>query len=648
MKNSSGFLKIALSLAPMGLFSCESSNHEKPNILVIVVDDLGYADLSFLPQSPADVHTPNIDQVAAQGTYFSNAYSTAPICSPSRVGMITGQYQQRWGNYWYGEGGLPDSIPTIPQMLKEAGYHTYKIGKTHLNGGPVEHPLDHGFDEFLGFIDHTWDYLRLSQKDVDAYGEENAKQAHIGPLLHNREKVSYENGYTTDIFTDKAVEIIDSKQEKPFYIQLEYNAVHGPTYVCHPDYLEKFGLEQFPFWDPEKERYSDWHYRTGYLGEIDPDGRKRYLLQLAVLDDGIGRILESLKKTGKLKNTMIVFISDNGGDYLVYSDNTPLSGNKYMFGEGGLRVPLIVSLPARYEGNKSNASLVSGMDIFPTLMELAGVEVEHTLDGLSLTKLLGNENEVVHHESLAFSSGMNSYVVRKGPWRLNHYVGWRTRERFKIVDGICLRDTTHYVYRGGINLYNLDEDISETTDLSDQYPEVVKEMTSIYTEWESKMSVPRTGTGVPKPLPEKGEAVSSNIKSMDAQVITSNFRRDSYPGFALDGYAGTYWSTNGGNWLQPLPHDFTVKLKSPVKIKGISVLPRKGNTQDRIKEYTCSVSLDGINWKSVSNGILFNINNKTTIHFKELEEAKFVKLTALSSYDTQGMVSIAEFDLVME
>lgn len=131
---------------------------ERPNVVVIIADDLGYADMAFLPQAPADVKalgTPGFDRLARTGTYFENAYGTSPICSPSRAGLITGRYQQRWGNYWYGEGGLPQKELTIPEVLGSAGYATAKVGKTHLNGGPKEFPTQHGFDEFLGFMNHT-------------------------------------------------------------------------------------------------------------------------------------------------------------------------------------------------------------------------------------------------------------------------------------------------------------------------------------------------------------------------------------------------------------------------------------------------------------------------------------------------------------
>ncbi|MGM0377651.1 MAG: sulfatase family protein, partial [Bacteroidota bacterium] len=318
---------------------------EKPNILVVVADDLGYSDLSFLPYASEDVQTPHIDRIADKGVFFTDAYSSAPICSPSRVGLLTGRYHQRWGNYWYGEGGLPASEKTLPQFLKEQGYYNVKVGKTHLNGGPVEHPLDHGFDDFLGFIDHTWDYLRLSQDDVEEYGDANAKKAHIGPLLDGREEKSFENSFTTDIFTEKTIETILNKDDRPLYIQLEYNAVHHPTYVCHPDYLDKYGIEQFPFWDPEVESYLSWHGKWGHLGEVDPHGRKRYLLQLEVMDNGIGKILDVLEETGEFDNTLIIFVSDNGGTINTYSQNDPLNGYKYMFGEGGIRIPMIISYP---------------------------------------------------------------------------------------------------------------------------------------------------------------------------------------------------------------------------------------------------------------------------------------------------------------
>jgi arylsulfatase A-like enzyme len=468
--------------------SCQNKGEEaKPNILLIIADDLGYADMSFLPFSPGDVHTPHLDQIAGQGTYFSNAYATSPICSPSRTGLITGRHQARWGNYWYGEGGLPAEELTIPQLLVKAGYRTYKIGKTHMNGGPVHHPLEHGFGEFLGFIDHTWDYLRLTERDVEAYGKENAKKAHLGPLIHNHQQVSYPDDYTTDIFTRKAVDIIETESEQPFYIHLSYNAVHHPTYVCHPDYLGAYGIEQFPFWDPQEEPYQEWHSKWGHLGEVDPDGRKRYLLQLQVMDEGIGQILQALQSTDKLDNTLILFLSDNGGTINTYANNQPLNGYKYMFGEGGIRIPLLISWPGHFPGNDTEDALVSAMDIFPSLAEIAGEPHPGNFDGVSLVSLLNGQATKVH-ESLFFSNGRDSWVVRHGPWKLAHNIQW-DHSSFRIVDGQCVRDSAYH-YPGGTLLYNLEKEIAEQSDLSGLYPEMVDSLQTLYTKWRKQMADP--------------------------------------------------------------------------------------------------------------------------------------------------------------
>ncbi len=481
---------IILNYCYSGLYAKDKI--EKPNVLVIVADDLGYSDLSFLPYASKDVNTPNIDKIAENAVFFTNAYCTAPICSPSRAGLITGRYQQRWGNYWYGEGGLPASEVTLPQLLKKIGYYNVKIGKTHLNGGPVEHPLDHGFDEFLGFIDHTWDYLRLSQDDVEAYGETNAKRAHIGPLLHNREKKSYKNDYTTDIFTQKAVKEILNKKEEPLYIELEYNAVHHPTYVCHPDYLEKYGIEQFPFWDPKIEPYKKWHQKWGHLGQVDPNGRKRYLLQLEVMDNGIGEILDALEKSGELNNTIIVFLSDNGGTINTYAQNYPLNGYKYMFGEGGIRIPLIINYPPKIKGKQSRHHMVSAMDILPTIMETVEGSIPGNLDGKSLWPLINNHKKI--HDTLIWSNGRESWVVRQGKWKLAHNIGW-VHNTYILEGGVAKPRDEKYAYPDGVLLFDLEKDISETINLASNNPEKVSELTEIYNEWRSKMSDPRTGYG---------------------------------------------------------------------------------------------------------------------------------------------------------
>jgi len=483
-------ISICIVIVMLLFTSCKIWQKEKPNILVVVIDDLGYSDLSFLPYASEDVHTPNIDRIAERGVFFTNAYATSPICSPSRVGLLTGKYQQRWGNYWYNEGGLPGEEKTMPQYLKKSGYYNVKVGKTHMNGGPVEHPLDHGFDEFLGFIDHTWDYLRLSYEDVDQYGKVNAGKAHIGPLLDGRERKSYKNSFTTDIFTDKTIEIIKNKTKQPWYIQLEYNAVHAPIYVGHPDYLKKYGIEQFPFWDPKSETYEQWHRRWGLLGEVDPDGRKRYLLQLEVLDKGIGKILDQLEENGQMENTLIIFLSDNGGCINTYSQNNPLNGYKYMFGEGGIRIPMIISYPRKIQQRITVHQTVSAMDILPTILEMVEEEMPDDLDGKSLWSAIYNNEKI--HEQLIWSNGRDSWVVRKDKWKLVNNIGW-VHNMYKLEKGVAAPDEKDYKYPDGTLLFDLESDVGETTDLADKYPEIVSELKNIYNNWRIKMAEPISG-----------------------------------------------------------------------------------------------------------------------------------------------------------
>ena len=499
------------------LLGCSSKKQpqkaQKPNVILIIADDLGYADLSFQKHSPADVKTPSLDRLRKAGAYFSNAYATAPICSPARAGLSTGRYQQRWGNYWYNSGGLTLDEKTIAHYLKDLGYVTKKIGKTHLNGGPAEFPLDHGFDEYLGFESHTWDYIRLTKKDREVLekraGKKNIwrdKSSSMGPLTRGRnEKVEYKKGFTTEIFTDEAVEYIKRDHKgKPFFIQLEHNAVHMPTYVCDPDYAAKFGIKDpkwdpdnpiwgFPYWDPKKETWKVWHKKWGHLGAVDPQGRKRYLSHLAAMDDSLGRIMDELKKAGKLENTIVIFTSDNGGTINTYSDNTPLSGYKYMLGEGGIRLPMLISWQGKVKANITVDALSSTMDLLPTIIDLVGGVKGKNLDGKSAIAELTGKGKFKGHTHLVWSKGDGNpkdlasgmWVIRSGDWKLCHNAGW-THLNFKMVNGKCVRDK-EYVYADGIRLYNLKDDIGEKKDLSKKHPEKVAELTKLYKAWRKQM-----------------------------------------------------------------------------------------------------------------------------------------------------------------
>jgi arylsulfatase A-like enzyme len=478
----------------------------KPDVIQFIIDDLGYADMGFLAQAPADVKqmkTPGIDRLRAMGTYFSSAYATSPICSPSRTGLITGRYQQRWGNYWYGQGGLPLSEKTLPQALKELGYTTKKIGKCHHNGGPGQFPTKHGFDEFIGFVHHTWDYMRLSEKDVEAYGKGAAKSACIGPLVRataasgDIESVSYENGFTTEIFTDEAIEFINRDHKgKPYYLQLDYNAMHHPTYVVPPKYARRIGLvtpewdrdageRPFPYWNPKREGWGKWHKKWGHLQEVDPDGRRRYLAHLLALDECIGKVLDSLEKQGELSNTIIAFISDNGGTINTYANNGELRGYKYMFGEGGIRVPMIIAWSGKLPTSQTCVPMVSAMDVMPTILDLCGGKNEDNLDGKSLLPLLEGKSKQSTHDYMCWSNGRKTKVVRQGDWKLIIDGGW-DHANYTLEGGTAVR-ADNYKYPSGVCLFNLKDDLGETTNLADKMPDKVEAMTGLYDDWHREM-----------------------------------------------------------------------------------------------------------------------------------------------------------------
>lgn len=463
--------RILTAIASLSI--CTAFAAPKPNIILFVIDDLGYADMSFVPFAAEDVETPGIDRIAAKGTYFSNAYATAPICSPARAGLATGRYQQRWRNNWYGSGGLPKGEKTIAMELKELGYHSKKVGKNHMNNqkGDISHPLKHGFDEFFGFSDHTWDYRQLTVASKN-------KAAHRGPLERNGEMVEFKDAYITELFTDEGVEYLNRDFDgKPFFLHMSYNAVHHPVYVGHPKYEKKFGIKPFPQYDPSMGSYKKvWHSKWGMGGGHDPDLRKRYLATLACLDDGISKILDTLESQKLANDTIIVFISDNGGAPYTMANNGPLKGNKYCEAEGGCRIPFIFSWPGHHDKKQSLPSLVSTMDIYPTLVELAGGKPHGELDGKTIMPLITGEKKGDNHEFLVFSRGKTTrdYVVRSGDYKLRNCASTRL---FTVGD--------HYTYDDvkGDFLYNLKKDIGEQNNLYSSMPEKASQMKEMFDQW---------------------------------------------------------------------------------------------------------------------------------------------------------------------
>lgn len=473
---------IAMALA------ISSQAAEQPNVLLILADDLGYADMSFLSFASKDLQTPGIDRIAKAGTYFSNAYATAAICSPSRVGLATGRYQQRWGNVWYGSGGLPATEKTIAMELKALGYVTKKIGKNHMNSqqGDNSHPLKHGFDEFFGFNGHTKDYRRHTKAAAKA-----SPGAGCGPLDRNGKDEEYEDAYATELFTDDALEYLQRDHRgKPFFLQVSYNAVHHPVYVGHPEYEKKFGLEPFPLYDKESQGpFYKWHQQWGKGEGHDPELRKRYLATLACMDDGIAKILDTVKSKGLQENTIVIFLSDNGGAPYTMSNNKPLKGNKYCEAEGGCRIPMIVSWPEKLPMGKSLGALVSAMDIYPTLVEAAGGKPHSKLDGKSLAPLLSGKTTADNHDYLVLSRGaeQGDYAVRSGDWKLRVC---KTLRLFTVGKHYEYDDVT------GSFLYNLKDDLSESKNLFKAAPEKAMQLQANFDEWYADVQPPNGAKGV--------------------------------------------------------------------------------------------------------------------------------------------------------
>ena len=470
------------------IFSCQPTSKteiEKPNILLIVVDDQGYADFSPFESHDQSVSTPNISRLGKSGTIFTQAYVTAPVCSPSRAGILTGKNQFRWDKPASWGPGLPDDIKTLPEYLKETGYETARIGKNDLGrnfhkNDVREYPLNHGYEEFLGFSAHAHDYWLNSQEIKERTPDPYGTSALLGPLMHNMGEKSYKEGYLTDIFTDESIAYIKRKREKPFFLTLSYSAVHHLIHEVPKKYLDKYGAKEIPNYDPDSlvtfgnhksGSYSAYYDKYSRVGAIKSNElRNYYLANLNCLDDNIGRVLDVLEEEGLDENTLIVFISDNGGSPLTGSNNAPLTGGKYSLWEGGIRVPLAMSWADKFDAGRVVNDYVSATDILPTLLDAAGIPVEdESLDGMSLLKPDPNR--------LLVWKWQKTWAVRKGDFKLTNAKEdhWKSEPSVQYIAPI--------VNNMELKLFNIAQDPGERFDLALQHPEKVKELEAAYINW---------------------------------------------------------------------------------------------------------------------------------------------------------------------
>lgn len=423
----------------------------KPNVLVIVADDLGYGELGC--QGNKQIPTPHIDSIAQNGVRFASGYVTAPVCSPSRAGIMTGRYQTRFGHEFNAIGlqnklpgiGLPLSEETIANRLKSAGYSTGLVGKWHLGGTPPFNPTRRGFDEFFGFLHEGHFYVPPSQKDIashlrdpePAYDEQN-------PILRGTEPI-HEKEYLTEAFTREGLSFIDRHYKQPFLLVVTYNAIHSPM-QAKPEYMRRFDY-------------------------IDDQHRRVFAAMEASLDDGVGALLSKLRERKIEQDTLVFFVSDNGGPTQeLTSNNQPLRGGKGQLWEGGIRTPAMMQWKGHVPAGKVYDHPVISLDIFATAAAAAGAR-GRAVDGVDLLPYLAGHNPGAPHELLFWRYG-RSIAVRKGTWKL-------VRQPEKG--------------NNAFHLFDLSSDIAETTDLASQKPALAHELEAALTEMNSQMVEPLWG-----------------------------------------------------------------------------------------------------------------------------------------------------------
>lgn len=430
----------------LGLICGIAHSQNRPNIVFILSDDAGYADFGF--QGSDVMITPNLDKLAEQGMKFTQAYVTAAVCGPSRAGMLTGKYQQRFG---YEENNVPGymdnnaclsdddmGLPlleiTMGDYLKERGYKTGYFGKWHMGNADCFHPFNRGFDVFHGF--------RGGARSYYDYNSENPNFKHEDWLEHGYGAYAESEKYLTHELADQAMLFMEENKGQPFFVFLSFNAVHTPMHA------EEELLKQFP----------------------QLTGKRQKLAAMTLsMDNAIGRVLDKLKELKLDNNTLVVYTNDNGGPSDSNASlNKPLSGTKANHLEGGIRVPLLMRFPPAINASAIYSKPVSTLDLLPTFYSAAGGDVDSlkSIDGVDLLPYLKSEKSGRPHQTLYWKKE-NRGAIRDGDWKLLRFPD-RPAE-----------------------LYNIASDISEVNNLSDQYPEKVKELYKKLFEWECTLQRPK-------------------------------------------------------------------------------------------------------------------------------------------------------------
>lgn len=453
------------------LLAQEESQTRKPNVVLIIADDLGYGETGMMGND--EIPTPSIDALAKSGTRCTSGYVTASYCSPSRAAIFAGRYQSRFGyemnptgkRNLHQEAGLPESETTFVSQLQKAGYKTGLVGKWHLGTVESKQPTKRGFDQFYGFLHeghfyvpgppykHVLTMIRdRSVSEGERVREKNLIRGNYAPMnepaydadnpILRGEKEIEESRYLTDAITEEAVDFINEHNEEPMMLVVSYGAVHSPMQASTDDLQA--------------------------LKRIKDIQRRIFAGMLVALDRGVGKIRSAIDEHSLTRHTLVVFISDNGGPTKeLTSSNAPLRGGKGSLYEGGIRVPMIWSWPGRIPAERVEDRPVSSLDIAATAMDAAGVSADKELDGKSLLRWIDNPTLDHPHESLYWRMRGGKMALRLGNWKIV-----RPKQNAPI------------------ELYHLAGDKEEARNLADKQPEKLKELISKWYALDAEMTDP--------------------------------------------------------------------------------------------------------------------------------------------------------------